>query len=124
MSKRRHLVAAGLLPWLAACQTIEANSDIAAVIDTPTDAGRAELQAVVNAALHTQVLLAPDALTKSSVLVIEHTPPRTMDNPVPMGRDPGRPLRFRLVVNESQCILVDERNQQRHELSNISCRPE
>jgi len=104
------------------CQTLA--GDQPARIVNPDDASRASLQKAVNAALHTDVTLAADALTKSSMLTIERNPPRTMSNPNPQGRIMEAPFRFRLVTNNGECILIDDRDQTRHVLSATSCAAE
>ncbi len=118
--KLRVVAIAGVL-LLSACQTMSADQDQAARITPATDASRAALQDAVNNALHTNVLLADDALTDSSVLTIELNPPGTMQNPNPLGRDMGKPIQFRLVVNQSACILIDQRDGTRHVLNDTTC---
>ena len=104
------------------CQTLA--GDKPARIVNPDDTSRAELQKTVNAAMHTEVTLADDALTQSSILTIERNPPRTMGNPSPQGRVMEAPFRFRLVSNGGECILSDERNQVRHTLPATNCTTE
>ena len=111
----------GLLLLLSACQTMSADQDQAARISAATDASRAALQETVNNAMHTNVMLADDALTDSSVLAIELNPPGTMQDPVPLGRDMGKPIQFRLVLNQSDCILIDQRDGTRHVLNDTTC---
>ncbi len=106
---------------LTACQTMSADHDQPARIDPATDASRAALQETINNALHTSVMLADDALTKSSVLTIELNPPATIQNPNPLGRDMGKPIQFRLVLNQSACILIDQRDGARHVLDDTTC---
>jgi len=104
------------------CQTLA--GDKPARIINPDDASRAALQKAINAAMHSDVTLAEDALTKSSMLTIERNPPRTMKNPSPQGRIMEAPFRFRLVINHGECILIDERDQSRHILPATSCTAE
>ena len=64
---------------LTACQAPAAQPDAAARIVDPTPESRAALARVVSEALNgTQALLADDALTTSSELVIERTRPRDL----------------------------------------------
>jgi len=119
--KLRMTPTVGLLFLLSACQTMSADQDQAARISPATDASRAVLQETINNALHTSVMLADDALTTSSVLTIELNPPGTMQNPNPLGRDMGKPIQFRLVVNQSACILIDQRDGTRHVLNDTTC---
>lgn len=106
---------------LAGCQTIASGSDVAARITNPSAASRAALQQAVNDALNTDVLLANDALTTSSILVIEKNLPGSMQNQAATGRIMDPPIRFHLVLNESECILVDQRDQSRRLLENTTC---
>jgi hypothetical protein len=106
---------------LTACQTMSADQDQAARISEATDASRAALQETINSALHTNVMLADNALTDSSVLTIELNPPGTMEDQVPLGRDMGKPIQFRLVLNQSDCILIDQRDGTRHVLNDTTC---
>jgi hypothetical protein len=119
--KLRMTATVGLLFLLSACQTMSADQDQPARIDPATDASRAALQETINEAMHTNVMLADDALTDSSVLTIELNPPGTMQDPVPLGRDMGKPIQFRLVVNQSDCILIDQRDGTRHVLNDTTC---
>ena len=106
---------------LTACQTMSADQDQPARISPATDASRAALQETINSALHTNVMLADNALTDSSVLTIELNPPGTMQDQVPLGRDMGKPIQFRLVLNQSDCILIDQRDGTRHVLDDTTC---
>lgn len=115
------LLLGGVVVALLGCQTLVADSDRPARITAPTEASRAALQAVVDSALHTDVRLADDALTRSSILTIELDPPGTMQNPTPVGRIMTRPIQFRLVVNASSCFLVDPRDDSRYLLHNTTC---
>ncbi len=106
------------------CQTVGADYDQPARITNVTEASRAALQKTVNEILNVEVTLADDALTDSSVLTIELTPPRTMLNPVPEGRILTMPLQFHLVIRQSDCILIDSRDRSRYVLNNTSCAAE
>ena len=98
--------------------------DRPARIVTPDDASRAALQAAVNSALGTNVILSDSALTDSSVLTIENMPPPTMENPMPRGRVMKLPIQFRLVVNGTDCVLVNQQDRSRYLVSNTSCEAE
>lgn len=106
---------------LAACQSMATGNDVAARISKPTDASRAALQNAVNDALHTNVMLADDALTSSSNLSIERSPPRSLQGQTATGRNMDPPIRFQLVMNDSVCILIDTRDESRHPLDNTTC---
>lgn len=106
---------------LPACQTLTAEADVAAVITSPTEDSRAALQQAVNKALKTDVLLADNALTETSLLIVEHNPPGSIDAPQAQGRIMDMPVQFRLVMNGRDCILVDTRDESRHILANTTC---
>lgn len=113
----------GTLFWfmLTGCQTVDTDLDRPARIVNADADSRAALQAAVNEALGTEVLLAEDALTGTSLLTIERWPTGTMDNPVPEGRRLDKPIQFRLVINDSDCVLIDQRSESRHVLENTDC---
>ena len=124
MSVLRSLAAVCCLAsMLGACKNV-APGEFPAVIVNADDASRAALQAAVDAELRTHVLLADDALTTSSLLIIERNPPRSMDNPVPQGRIMDPPVQFRLVSNGDDCVLVDERDGSRQTLADTDCAAE
>ena len=113
----------GTLLWftLTGCQTVNTDLDRPARIVNADAYSRAALQSAVNEALGREVMLADDALTDTSLLTIERWPAGTMENPVPQGRSLEKPIHFRLVINGSDCILIDQRNESRHMLKNTEC---
>lgn len=113
------LIAVGLA--CSACQSLAADYDQPARIVNPDAASRAALQAAVNEALGTEVLLADTALTDSSLLTIENWPAGTMDNPVPQGRILTAPIRFRLVKYGNECVLVRQEDDTRYRLADTEC---
>lgn len=113
------LVLAGTL-WAGGCAHVR--HDVPAVITDPTEAGRAELRRVVSHALHGAPLtLADDALTRESTLIIEGAHPRDASGVPLVGRDTGRPERFRLVQDGSRCVLVHEATGERYPLESTTC---
>ena len=123
MINMRFLIIGGLA-ILAGCQTMATGTDVPARITNPSAASREALQNAVNDALHTEVLLAASALTTSSILVIERNPPRSLQNQAPTGRNMDPPMRFNLVLNNSECILVGQRDESRHLLEDTTCAAE
>lgn len=105
----------------AGCKNVAPDADTDAVIVNPDDASRAALQAAVDAALQTHVPLTADALTTSSILVIERRVRPTIDGTPAQGRTMEMPIQFRLLTNGSDCVLVDERNDARVVLENTEC---
>lgn len=114
------------IAWVAmtGCQTVDADYDRPARIVNADAGSIAALQAAVNEALGTEVMLADDALTGSSLLTIERWPIGTIDNPVPQGRILEKPIRFQLVRNGAQCVLVKQSDGSRYVLSNTDCEAE
>jgi len=109
---------------MAACRTAPTEQDRAARIVDPDDASRAALQRALEAALHTKVTLADDALTETSVLIIERSPPPNMRTPPAQGRTMEPPIQFRLVIHGEDCVLIDQRDRSRYKLENTRCEPE
>jgi hypothetical protein len=117
-------IVATLALAMAACRTSPTEQDRAARIVDPDDASRAALQRALEAALHTKVTLADDALTETSVLIIERSPARSMRTPPVQGRVTEPPIQFRLVIHGQDCILIDQRDRSRYELEDTRCEPE
>jgi len=117
----RAVILAAILVAVAGCKDVAPDAEQSAVLINPDDASRAALQQTVNAALGTEVLLADDALTGTSLLVIERNPPQSIEGAPAQGRNMGTPIQLRLVSDGSQCILVDQRDGSRHVLENASC---
>ena len=122
--KIRHFFAVLLAIPALGCQTLADGYDKPARIVNPDDASRAALQEAVNRAFGTDVTLADNALTDSSVLTIERSPRPTMDDPNPLGRNMEMPFQLRLVINGTECILIDQRDRTRYTLANTSCEAE
>ena len=106
---------------MLACTGHATAEDVPARLLAPTEASRAELQRIVNQALHTNVRLAPDALTKSSVLSIERSPPAGIGKQPAQGRNMDAPIQFRLVMNGKVCALIDQRTTKRYVLEEAYC---
>jgi hypothetical protein len=122
--KARNLIAASLALTALGCQTQGGYIDNPARIINPDDASRAALRDVVNTAFGTNVTLAENALTDSSLLTIERSPRPTIENPNPLGRNMEMPFQLRLYINGADCVLVDQRDSARYTLANTSCEAE
>jgi hypothetical protein len=107
---------------LAGCQTLVATDDLPAWITNPDGASRAALQAAVNEALNTDVVLADDALTDSSILTIERNIPGSLEGEPTQGRNMDIPIQFRLVISGGDCVLIAQRDQSRRILENTGCK--
>ena len=99
-----------LLALLVACSTPAIQADIPALLTNPGEDTRLEIEQSLSAALDgAKITIAPDALTHSSVLMIEHGMSRSIDRLPELGRNPGRPEHFQLVIDGPQCVLVHQR---------------
>lgn len=124
MNSIKALLGASLWIMLTGCQTVNADYDQPARIVNPDADSRAALQATVNEAFGREVLLADDALTDSSMLVIERWMPGTIEDPVPQGRILEKPVQFQLVRNGDDCVLVRKSDGARYVLSDTDCEAE
>ena len=106
---------------LVACKNVAPVADQAAVIVDSDAKSRAALQQTINAALRTDVTLADDALTDTSVLIIERKMPQSIEGSPAQGRNMEMPIQFRLVTDGTNCILVDQREASRHILADTRC---
>ena len=109
---------------LSACQTSTIAQDSPARITNPSVESRAALQQTLDNILHTSVTIAPDALTDSSLLVIQVSPPRNIQKPPAGGRIMEAPIQFQLITNGTDCVLIDQRDRSRHILTDTTCTPE
>ena len=108
----------------AGCQTLAGAGEQPARLVAPDAAVRTALHEAVAAELGVEVLLAEDALTDASALVIERVVRRGPDGTPLQGRVMEAPIRFRLVTDGADCILVDERDDSRQVLEEAECRAE
>ena len=111
-----------MLIAIVGCQTLAATDDLPAWITNPDSGSRAALHAAVNEALNTDVALADDALTNSSILTIQRKLTDGLEGQPAQGRNMDMPIQFRLVINGGDCVLIDQRDQSRRTLQNTSCR--
>lgn len=107
-----------LAALLASCASAGPRPDslegaVPAVIADPTPQSRAALLQAVTDALGQEPLLADDALTRESTLLIER---RNLD-----GRERGTPERFVLLKVRDRCVLLHERTGQRSPLVETRC---
>ncbi len=111
-----------LAAFAAGCVAPNGVSRAGVMVD-PTPAARSELTEVVSAALGgVPITLADDALTASSVLVIERSLPRGLDVPPVGGRNMETPVTFRLIAAGSRCVLENQGNGRRWTLRESRCR--
>ncbi|MBN1377726.1 MAG: hypothetical protein JXA04_00665 [Gammaproteobacteria bacterium] len=107
---------------LFACKNSDTREAVPARIIEPTIESRADLHLTVANALHNSAItLADDALTRSSVLIIERKLQRDADNNRIMGRDFGTPEQFHLVLINDQCVLIQKSTGNQFVLSKTHC---
>ena len=122
MNKMSKAVALGVVVMsIAACKNVAPETDQEAVIVNPDAASRAALQASLSESLHTDVALAEDAVTQTSVLIIEQKAPQSIEGSPAQGRNMQMPIQFRLVKNGAECVLVDQRDLSRSVLTDTEC---
>lgn len=118
------VVVGSFLGW-SGCRTLEEPREVPARISDPTPESRAELRRVVSEALRrSEVIIADDALTSSSLLIIERRRPRDLHGRQMTGREVDRPEQFRLLRIGSRCVLVRQPDGPRWELTHTTCVPE
>lgn len=113
------------MTMLGACRSTASAADVPAVIDPPDVASRAELREAVSTLLGGRsVLLADDALTKTSLLILERPRRRSIGGVFEPGRELEPPERFRLLGSDGRCVLVHLNTGMRHALTKTRCRAE
>ncbi len=109
--------------WLALASALAAAPDSApAVVMDSSPASRTDIQQAVTNALGKEVLIADDALTTSSLLIIERHTPRTIEGRIASGRILDAPEVFQLVLEKDRCVLVHRRTDVAYPLENARCR--
>ena len=125
MNLIRAVVPAALVA--AACQSVGSDepADVPALRLESTPASTAEIRDVVENALPGRhILLASDALTESSLLVIERRRHERLEGALSAGVAGEAPQRFRLVLDGEECELVHVNTGKRHALTRTRCRAE
>lgn len=124
MKIKMTLILPALAGLLTGCQGFAVADEVPARIVNLTDESHHALHAAVKAAVKKDVYIAHDALTTTSVLVIELSPPRQLDSPIGQDRILAEPLRFTLVKKGDVCLLIDGRDGSRYPLESTECVPE
>jgi hypothetical protein len=106
---------------LSACKNVSPDADQAALVVNPTAASRAALQQAVNTELLTEVLLTEDALTRTSLLIVERKQPQSIEGSPAQGRNMDLPIQFQLIKSGDDCVLIDQRDQSRSVLADTEC---
>jgi hypothetical protein len=106
------------------CRTAAVAEAEPALLDRPSAETRAELRRLVTTALGgVEVTLSDDALTETSVLVIERKRRVAPDGTLIMGRDLGGADRFLLLRQGERCLLEHAQTGERWELTGATCVP-
>jgi hypothetical protein len=125
MSMKKTSLFACLLLFAGACKMNSVQEDRPARVVNPSPESRAELERAVSDMLFgADVILADEALTDSSVLLIERRRIRDSNNVPLSGRDLGEPEHFKLVMSGTRCVLIHERDDARYELQHTQCAAE
>jgi hypothetical protein len=120
--KAQGLAAAIALLGLGACTCPSIRALQPAVLTNPSDQDRMQLSRIVGKALNrSSILLAPDALTIESTLIVEPVRPRDSSGLPLNGRELGLPEHFELAKTGACCFLIQERTGKRWRLHQ-SCR--
>jgi hypothetical protein len=115
-SKQFARFAAAIL-LVSGCQTMNAAADVPALLSEPDEASRAALRDTISAIFGGQdVPLADDALTKSSLLLIERNPRGSLDAPPATGRVLEEPIPV-----ASACLSISATNRAIYCLTRPAC---
>ena len=108
---------------IASCETHSPINDVPAILNRPTPASHGELVSIVSSVLgQSPVMLSHDALTRTNLLTIERKRIQRIEGDHDGRRMAEIPSQFRLVINKSDCVLIDRQEQSRYKLMEISCR--
>lgn len=105
---------------LSACAMSSAETT-PAVIASPDAASRATLRQAVATLIDRPVMLADDALTRESTLILERTVARDPSGKRIEAAERTGPEVLRLVIRGDECLLVHERTQQTAALPGVKC---
>ena len=108
----------------AACQGIgsdDATDDVPALLIDPTAATTTELRGVIETVLPgRRILLADDALTKSSLLIVDRRRHQRLEGPL-AGVADETPHRFQLIVRDSKPASANSDGQTRAPATATAC---
>ncbi|MCY3818467.1 MAG: hypothetical protein OXH52_03745 [Gammaproteobacteria bacterium] len=109
--------------WLAGALPATPLANAPAIIVDSTPSVRDDISQAVTTALGKKALIADDALTTSSLLIIERREPRTIDGRVGSGRIVDPPQTFQLVLDGDRCVLLHRRTDAAYPIESARCRP-
>ena len=111
-----------VLPTLNGCKNSITKIAVDAVILNPTAESRAELLSVIQEALNRpHIVLADNALTTESTLIIDRNIKSSLSDSHETGRRLDLPIRFRLLKNNEECILIQENTDKYWILQQTQC---
>ena len=121
----KYLIGLTLCLLLTACKAQDVQLEAPALLTNPGESMLEQLEQTLSEAMDgAKVTLTADVFTKTSVLVIERGLRRGIDGNAELGRDLGRPYRFQLLTNGSNCVLLDPQTGVRWPLIGAVCRTE
>ncbi len=121
----KYLIRLTLFLLLTACKAQDVQPEVPALLTNPGDAMLLQLEQTLSEAMGgTKVTLTADVFTKTSVLVLERGLRRGIEGNAELGRDLGRPYRFQLLTNGSNCVVLDPQTGMHWPLAGAVCRTE
>ncbi len=104
------------------CREPEVQPTGPALLVNPNMESYEEVTKTISAALNgVEVSLSEDVFTTYSIVVIERGMIRGINHPPELGRDLGRPSRFQLILDGTDCVIVDEQSGVHWPLTNVEC---
>jgi len=121
----KYLTGLTLCLLLTACKAQDVQPEVPALLTNPAPSMQQQLEQTLSDAMGgTKVTLAADVFTTSSVLVIERGLKRGIEGNAELGRNLGRPYRFQLLTDGSNCVVLDPQTGLRWPLTGAVCRTE
>jgi len=121
----KYLIGLTLCLLLTACKAQDVQPEVPALLSNPGDSLLQQLEQTLSEAMAgTKITLAADVFTTSSVLVIERGLRRGIEGNAELGRNLGRPYRFQLLTDGSNCVVLDPQTGLRWPLTGAVCRTE
>ena len=116
------IFAAGVSLAMGACSLASQSATDTPALITSTDApSRAALRAAVTAATGKDAMLADDALTKESSIVIDRTAARDSGGRRIEARETSAPQVLHLIKRGDDCILVLQATKKETKIEGVSC---
>ncbi len=111
-----------VLPAFVGCKNSITKNAVDAIILNPSVASQEELLSVTKEALNrSHIVLADNALTTDSILIIDRDLKNDLSGDYAMGRRFDQPIKFRLLKKNGQCILIQENTDKYWVLQQTQC---